>query len=99
MIVGDDAFPLKTYLMKPYPTRNIELNQRIFNYRLSRVRRIVETVFGILTSRFGFFQKPIRHSACNSVTSFHFRDQVRCTLRRCSFSALLFFKGDGRGSS
>jgi hypothetical protein len=34
MIVGDDAFPLKTYLMKPYPSGNLPLTQRIFNYRL-----------------------------------------------------------------
>lgn len=45
--------------MKPYPNRNLDLTQRIFNYRLSRVRRIVENVFGILSSRFGVFQKPV----------------------------------------
>lgn len=59
MIVGDDAFPLKTYLMKPYPSRNLQLTQRIFNYRLLRVRRIVERGFGILISRFAVFQKSI----------------------------------------
>ena len=59
MIVGDDAFPIKTYLMKLYPSRNLDITQRIFNYRLSRVRRIVENVFGILSSRFVVFQKPI----------------------------------------
>jgi len=57
MIVDDDAFPLKPYLMKPYPNRNLGITQRVFNYRLSRVRRIVENVFGILTSRFSVFQK------------------------------------------
>jgi hypothetical protein len=59
MIVGDDAFPLKPYLMKPYPNRNLGITQRVFNYRLFRVRRIVENVFGILTSRFGVFQKRL----------------------------------------
>jgi hypothetical protein len=49
MIVGDDAFPLKPYLMKPYPNRNLGITQRVFNYRLFRVRRIVENVFGIYT--------------------------------------------------
>lgn len=57
MIVGDDAFPLQPYLMKPYPNRNLGITQRVFNYRLSRVRRIVENVLGILTSRFSVFQK------------------------------------------
>ena len=59
LLVGDEAFPLKSYLMKPYPNRNLDLTQRIFNYRLSRVRRIVENVFGILSSRFGVFQKHV----------------------------------------
>lgn len=41
--------------MKPYPQRNLNEEQRIFNYRLSRGRRISENVFGILTSRFRVF--------------------------------------------
>ena len=59
MVVGDDAFLLKTYLLKPYPSRNLQLTQRIFNYRLLRVRRIIERGFGILTSGFAVFQKSI----------------------------------------
>ncbi|XP_062607230.1 uncharacterized protein LOC134269020 [Saccostrea cucullata] len=59
VIVGDDAFPLKPYLMKPFPKRQLDLEKRVFNYRLSRARRIVENAFGILSSRFGIFQKPL----------------------------------------
>ena len=59
VIVGDAAFPLKTYLMKPYPGDNLSVDAKIFNYRLSRARRIVENAFGILVSRFRVFEKPI----------------------------------------
>jgi hypothetical protein len=51
-VVGDDAFALKTWMMKPHATRHLTKEQRIFNYRLSRARRIVENSFGILANRF-----------------------------------------------
>lgn len=57
--VGDAAFPLKTYLLKPYQHSPLTYEQKIFNYRLSRARRIVENAFGILVSRFRIFEKPI----------------------------------------
>lgn len=57
--VADDAFPLTTQLMKPYSRRQLTKEQRIFNYRLSRARRIVENAFGIMTSRFQIYMKPI----------------------------------------
>lgn len=69
--VCDDAFPLKPYLMKPYPFSKVmnslydeteeeeRRKQRIFDYRLSRARRISENVFGILASRFRVFQSAM----------------------------------------
>ena len=59
VIVGDDAFPLKTYLMKPYPGKNLTAEQQIFNYRLSRARRFSENAFGILAAKFRVFRSAI----------------------------------------
>lgn len=59
VIVADDAFPLTTRLMKPYPGVEIPLEQRIHNYRLSRARRTVENAFGVLTSKFRIFRTEI----------------------------------------
>lgn len=36
--VADEAFPFKTYLMRPYPRTALEDKHRVFNYRLSRAR-------------------------------------------------------------
>ena len=50
--VCDDAFSLDRHIMKPYAKRQLTDEQRIFNYRLSRARRISENAFGILAVRF-----------------------------------------------
>ena len=55
VFVADDAFPLGQNCMKPYPQSNLTDRKRIFNYRLSRFRRISENVFGIWSSRFRVF--------------------------------------------
>ncbi|XP_063807487.1 uncharacterized protein LOC134999310 [Pseudophryne corroboree] len=59
VFVADEAFALHEHIMKPYPQRVLNPNRRIFNYRLSRARRVVENAFGILSNRFRIFHKPI----------------------------------------
>ncbi|WAR29137.1 hypothetical protein MAR_002705, partial [Mya arenaria] len=48
----DDAFPLRQYMLKPYPHRHLARDERFFNYRCSRARHVVENAFGILANRF-----------------------------------------------
>ena len=50
-LVGDDAFLLRTWMMKPFSHRAMTNEERMFNYRLSRARRVVENSFGILAHR------------------------------------------------
>ena len=59
VFVGDDVFPMRHNLLKPYFSSNLERVFLIFNYRFSRARRIIENNFGILAARFRIFRRPI----------------------------------------
>ena len=59
VVVADGAFPLKTYMMKAYASKNLCTEKRVFNYHLSRARGVVENAFSILANRFGIFLTPI----------------------------------------
>jgi len=59
VIIGDDTFPLRNTLLKPYSKVNLTLKQKIFNYRLSCARRVSENAFGILEQGFRVLGWPI----------------------------------------
>ena len=60
VLLGDDIFPLKPWLMKPYPGKHLDEAQRVYNYRLSRARRTVENAFGILTAKWRILRRAIK---------------------------------------
>lgn len=59
VFVADEAFTLRPDMLKPFSQRELNYERRIFNYRLSRARRIIENVFGILVARFRIFHTEI----------------------------------------
>lgn len=60
VFVGDEAFQLTPNVMKPFSgLHNKRTIKRIFNYRLSRARRVSENAFGIMSSSFRVFRKPM----------------------------------------
>ena len=69
LIVGDSAFPLRTWLMKPYTNVVLTPQQRNFNYRLSRARMVTEGAYG---QRKGRWRVLLRKSESN-------QDNVRIT--------------------
>ena len=65
VVIGDEGFPMKTNLMHPYPGKNLEEAQAIFNYRLSRARRVID-----YDSMVASLQAP-HHSQCHECDPLH----------------------------
>ncbi len=58
--VGDDAFPLHTYMMKPYGRLQLDGPERIYNYQKSCCRRVCENAFDILANRYACLLSVIK---------------------------------------
>ena len=66
VIVRDEAFPQTTFFMHPFPGSELSDGKAVYNYRLSRVRRISENAFGIFTSKWRI-HRPIQMAVENAV--------------------------------
>lgn len=60
VFIGDEASALHRHLLKPFSQNDLTYERRIYNYRLSRGRNVVENVFGLIAARF-----RVLHTAIN----------------------------------
>lgn len=72
-IIGDAAYPLKPWLMKPFPDRGLCDEKKRYNYRISRARMVVENAFGRLKGRWRRLMKR------NDMSVYH----VPCIVTAC----------------
>ncbi|XP_057662520.1 uncharacterized protein LOC130897603 [Diorhabda carinulata] len=69
VFIGDEAFPLRTYLLRSFPRRRLQNNEpaSYYNYRLSCARMTVECTFGICSAKFRILLKSIETKVENAV--------------------------------
>ncbi|KAJ8958209.1 hypothetical protein NQ314_006439 [Rhamnusium bicolor] len=63
VFVGEEAFQLSTYMLRPFPRSrgNLTREKCVFDYRLSRARRVIENVFDILVAKWCILGKQSMH--------------------------------------
>ena len=73
LILGDSAYPLQDWLMKPYVDRgNLSAEELQFNNRLSTTRVVVENGYGRLKGRFPALAKRLDlnlHNCCTVIAA------------------------------
>lgn len=64
--VGDNAFPLKDNLMRPFPGHSLPPDKDKFNTILSKARVHIENAFGILANRWRVLHTTVHMSPKNA---------------------------------
>ncbi|XP_064077724.1 uncharacterized protein LOC135195397 [Macrobrachium nipponense] len=69
-IVVDDAFALKSWMMKPYSHQSQDPTERLYSYRLSRARFVVENAFSLVQMRWRVFRTTMQPDVkvCKNIT-------------------------------
>lgn len=67
MIIGGAAFGISNTILRPYARSNLTHKKKIFNYRLSRARRYIESTFGIMSNKFRLLYRPKNTSLPNTI--------------------------------
>ncbi|XP_052129598.1 uncharacterized protein LOC127750928 [Frankliniella occidentalis] len=84
VFIGDAAFQGIEGILTPFPGRFLPKEENLFNYRLSRARRVVENAFGVLCARYRILRTSIIASqtlaksivtCCLSLHNFHLMDE------------------------
>lgn len=72
-LVGDSAYPLAPWLIKPFPEGTNDPDEKTLNKELSRARVVVEQAFGILKGRWRVLQKRL-----DSFLNFDIKTTIAC---------------------
>ncbi|XP_040193133.1 protein ALP1-like [Rana temporaria] len=67
VMVADEAFGLAENLMRPYSGYGLNRQQKVYNYRLSRARRVVECAFGVCTAKWRVLLTSIHLDVENAI--------------------------------
>ena len=62
VMVANEAFPLYTHILRPYPGTQVanDSPSKVYNYRHCRARRLVESAFGILAKKFRVYSQNLQ---------------------------------------
>jgi hypothetical protein len=59
LIVADEAFALSSHVMRPYPKKSLTIRKKVYNYRHSRARRLIECSFGLLSNKWQILHRAL----------------------------------------